>query len=110
MPPPRDDRLGVDVVAPPFFIEYESQFQALHSQIASETVRLVAHGEDAPPDAAAASKELESSLLQADELIKQMDIEARTSDDGAASRKALKERVDVYRRGVKALRAEVKCV
>ena len=76
-----------------------------HPQIAAEIVRLVAHGDGSADDPKAATAALEGLLSQCDDLLEQMNVDARTAPDTRA-RKALLARVEMYDRGVKAMRKE----
>ena len=101
MPPPI-----IDSFEPPeLFAEAEAHFQELHATIAAETVRLVARGDDSPADMAAATAAVERLHSEVDDLLKQMNVDARTASD-AVARKKLLARVELYQRGIKALRAE----
>ena len=67
--------------------------------------RLVARGDDSPADIAAATAAVERLHSEVDDLLKQMNVDARTASD-AVARKKLLARVELYQRGIKALRAE----
>ena len=91
MPPP-----VIDSFEPPeLFAEAEAHFQELHATIAAETVRLVARGDDSPADMAAATAAVERLHSEVDDLLKQMNVDARTASD-AVARKKLLARVDVH--------------
>ena len=80
------------------FDAYDAEFSALKQEIAKNVAEF---REDT---GAPKPKLIEGLFLQANDLIKQMEIEARSSD--SSSRKILNEKVSKYKKSVQTLKSE----
>lgn len=85
------------------FEAYDTEFSALKQEIVKSISEFRDSGED-KEKSVALRKLIDGLLSQSSDLIKQMEIEARSSE--AASRKVLNERVSQYKKATQALKSD----
>jgi len=85
------------------FEAYDTEFASLKQEIA-KNIDEYRNSSDSSEKSASLLRLIDALFMQSNDLIKQMEVEARSSD--ASSRKVLNERVSQYKKAVSQLKSE----